>query len=215
MTSPRLVSVQVGLPRDVPWQGQVVRTSVFKTPVAGRVKVGRTDLAGNAQVDLDHHGGEDKAVYAYPAEHYAWWKAELPGVELPWGAFGENLTVEGLDEAEVRLGDVLRVGTAVLRVTQPRLPCFKLALRLGVDDAVERFTASLRPGFYLRVEQPGDVGAGDAIQVLERDPRDLTVRELFALRTGADADPARLRAAVEHPHLTASWREHFRKRRAS
>lgn len=209
---PRLVSVQVGLPRDVAWNGQAVRTSIFKEPVAGRVRVGCTDLAGNAQVDLDAHGGDDKAVYAYPSEHYPFWAGELPGALLPFGAFGENFTTEGMLETDLAIGDVLRIGSAVLRVTQPRLPCFKLGIRLGTHDAAKRFTASLRPGFYLGVVQEGEVGAGDAIEVVERDPRRLTVTEVFALRVGALDDAQGLRRAALHPWLTAGWREHFRRR---
>src|SRR5262245_25306653 len=147
----RVVSVNVGLPREVEWKGRVVTTGIFKTPVAARVALRALNLEGDRQADLTVHGGADKAVYAYPSEHYPFWRRELPGLDLPCGAFGENLTTEGLDEAEVRIGDRFRVGTAEVRVTQPRIPCYKLGIRLGRDDIVERFLWSGRSGFYLAV----------------------------------------------------------------
>ena len=160
----KLVSINVGRPREVQWQGETVRTSIFKAPVAGRVRVGRLNIEGDEQSDLTVHGGEDRAVYAYPAEHYAFWRERLPGVELPWGAFGENLTVEGLLEERVHMGDRFRLGTAELVVTDPRMPCYKLALRFGRPDMVKRFLKSGRTGFYLAVLKEGDMGAGDAIE---------------------------------------------------
>src|SRR5262245_49320367 len=135
----KLISVSVGRPREVQWQGETVLTSIFKAPVAGRVRVGRFNIAGDEQSDLEVHGGRDKAVYAYPSEHYAFWRGELPGVELPWGAFGENLTTEGLLEGDVHIGDRLRIGSAEFVVTEPRMPCYKLALRFGRPDLVKRF----------------------------------------------------------------------------
>src|SRR5438552_8126480 len=137
----RVVSVNVGGPREVEWRGRRVRTSIWKTPVAGRVRVGRLDLEGDEQSDLAVHGGPDKAVYVYPSEHYDDWRRELPGTDLPWGAFGENLTIQGLLEDGVRIGDRLRAGSAEVSVTQPRMPCYKLGVRFGRDDMVKRFLA--------------------------------------------------------------------------
>lgn len=174
----RVLSVNVGLPRAVHWGGRTVRTAIFKEPVAGRVAVRRHNLAGDAQADLRVHGGEKKAVYAYPHEHYAWWR-ELLGRELEPGAFGENLTIEGLLETEARVGDRLRIGTAVLAVTQPRMPCYKLGIRFGDDAFVQRFLESDRPGFYLAIVEEGEVGAGDAIERAERAEGSPTVLEVF------------------------------------
>jgi len=160
----KVIAVSVGAPREVPWQGELVRTSIFKSPISGRVRVGRLNIQGDEQSDLEVHGGEDKAVYVYPAEHYAYWREQLPGVELPWGAFGENLTVEGLLEERVHLGDRFCAGTAEFQVTEPRMPCYKLALRFNRTDMVKRFLKSGRTGFYLAVLKEGEIGAGDAIE---------------------------------------------------
>jgi MOSC domain-containing protein YiiM len=183
----KLVAVSVGRPRNVEWQGETVRTSIFKAPVAGRVRVGRFNIEGDEQSDLEVHGGEDKAVYAYPAEHYTFWREQLPGVELPWGAFGENLTVEGLHEDRVHMGDRFRVGSAEFVVTDPRMPCYKLALRFGRPDMVKRFMKSGRTGFYLAVLKEGEIGAGDAIELLGHDQHRVSIAALVAAKTRSRA----------------------------
>src|SRR5205807_2612484 len=153
----KLLSINVGLPQEIDWRGETVRTSIFKAPVAGRVRVTTLNVEGDRQSDLSVHGGSDKAVYAYPSEHYAFWRTELPGTELPWGMFGENFTTEGLLERKVYIGDRLRAGSAEFIVTQPRMPCFKLGIRFGRPDMVKRFQRSGRTGFYLAVLQEGTV----------------------------------------------------------
>ncbi|PYQ51267.1 MAG: MOSC domain-containing protein [Acidobacteria bacterium] len=207
-----LVSVNVGLPREVDWHGRRVRTSIWKAPRPGRVRVERLDLEGDRQADLSVHGGPDKAVYAYPSEHYAYWRKDLPGTDLPWGAFGENLTTAGLLESEVRIGDRLRVGSADFVVTQPRMPCYKLAVRFGRDDMVKRFLASGRSGFYLAVLREGEVGAGDPIEFTARDEHGVTVADIAALYTDDADNQGLLRRAVQLPALPESWREYLRKR---
>jgi MOSC domain-containing protein YiiM len=185
----RLVSINVGRPREVEWQGEMVRTSIFKAPVGGRVRVGRLNIEGDAQADLEVHGGEDKAVYAYPAEHYAFWREQLPGVELPWGVFGENLTVEGLLEERVHVGDRFSAGTAEFQVTDPRMPCYKLALRFNRPDMVKRFLKSGRTGFYLAVLQEGEIGAGDAIKPSGQDQNRISIAAMVAAKSRSrDAD---------------------------
>ncbi len=174
----KLVSVNVGLPREVEWRGRRVTTGIFKSPVEGRVRARFLNLDGDRQADLSVHGGRDKAVYAYPEEHYEYWRGELPGVDLPPGSFGENLTTRGLTETEVRIGDTFRVGSALMRVTQPRMPCDKLALRFEREDMVRRFRASERSGFYLAVVEEGEVAAGDTIEPVERVPHEVTVSEV-------------------------------------
>lgn len=176
----KVVSVNVGRPRRVEWGGRQVRSAIWKAPVAGRVRVTRLNLEGDKQSDLRVHGGPDKAVYVYPSEHYAYWARELPGTELPWGAFGENLTTEGLLEAEVRIGDAFRVGSAEFRVTQPRMPCYKLMVRFDREDMVQRFLDSGRSGFYLAVVEEGEVGAGDAIERVARAEGEVTVADVVA-----------------------------------
>ena len=208
----KVVAVSVGRPREIEWRGRRVETSIFKTPVAGRVRVGRLDLEGDEQADLSVHGGAEKAVYAYPVEHYPWWRRELPDAELSWAAFGENFTTEGLLESGVCIGDRFRVGTAELVVTQPRTPCFKLGIRFGRPEMVKRFQQSGRSGFYFRVAREGEVGAGDAIELLEHDEHGLTVADVVALYAEPAADRALLARASEHAGLPASWRDYFRKR---
>lgn len=164
----RVISVNVGRPREVQFRGTAVTTSIDKTPVPGRVRVTRLNIEGDQQSDLTVHGGVDKAVYAYPSEHYAYWREQLPGAALPWGAFGENLTTEGLLESTTHIGDRLRIGSSEFVVTQPRLPCFKLDIRFDRSDMVKRFLASGRTGFYLRVIQDGELAAGDVVAVVAR-----------------------------------------------
>jgi MOSC domain-containing protein YiiM len=208
----RLLSINVGLPRDVDWRGKTVRTSIFKSPVLGRVRVTRLNVEGDQQSDLTVHGGTEKAVYAYPSEHYAFWREELPGIDLPWGAFGENFTTEGLLEGSVRIGDRLRVGSAEFVVTQPRMPCFKLGIRFGRPDMVKRFQRSGRSGFYLAVLQEGEVTAGESFELIAREEPSVTVAEVVNLYTADAANQDLLRRVSEVPALPEGWREYFRKR---
>lgn len=210
----KIVSVNVGLPREIQWRGTTVRTSIFKAPVSGRVRVERLNLDGDRQSDLNVHGGSDKAVYAYPAEHYAFWREALPDAELPWGVFGENFTIEGLTEDVVQIGDRLRAGSAEFVVTQPRMPCYKLGIRFERPDMVKRFLHSGRTGYYLAVVREGEVAAGDAVTALGCDEDSIAVAEIVHLYSANAADQNLLRRAAELPALTESWREHFRKRLA-
>lgn len=208
----KLVSVNVGLPRDVPWLGKTVRTSIWKSPVEGRIHVARLNLDGDRQSDLSVHGGPEKAVYVYPAEHYASWRRKLPGVDLPWGAFGENFTTQGLREDRVLVGDRIRVGSAEFTVTQPRMPCFKLGIRFGNPAMVKRFLESKRSGFYLAVLREGEVGAGDPIEREETRGSRLTIADVVSLYTSDAENQDLLRRATELPALPEGWREYFRKR---
>jgi MOSC domain-containing protein YiiM len=179
--TPVLLSINVGLPRLVTFQGELVETAIFKEPVTGPVQVGRLNLEGDRQADLSVHGGRDKAVYVYPAEHYPLWREEL-GADLGWGAFGENLTVSGLTEDDVRIGDRLRIGSAEFVVTQPRTPCYKLNVRFSRPDMVRRFHRSGRSGFYLAVTQEGVMTAGDGIVVSWRDAEGVSVADIVRRR---------------------------------
>ncbi len=165
----KIVSLNIGLPREVLWHGRIVTTGIFKQPVEGRVALRKLNLDGDRQADLTVHGGEYKAVYCYPVAHYGYWTRELPGRQLPMGMFGENLTTNGLLEDSVQIGDQFAVGSAEVIVTQPRLPCYKLGVRFQADCMVKRFLASGRTGFYLAVTREGEVGAGDEIKVIGRD----------------------------------------------
>ena len=208
----KIVSINVGRPRSVEWRGRTVATSIFKEPVTGPVRVQRLNLAGDEQADLSVHGGADKAVYAYPSEHYAYWRDELPGMPLPWGAFGENLTTEGLDESTLRIGDHLSIGSADFLVTQPRLPCFKLGIRFERPDMVKRFQRSARTGFYLAVLREGVISTGDPIQVLSPTEPGITVADVVRLYTADETEQELLRRASEIRALPEGWREYFRKR---
>jgi MOSC domain-containing protein YiiM len=173
----QVISINVGLPREVEWRGEIVRTSIFKMPVTGRVRVDGLNIEGDRQSDLTVHGGVDKAVYVYPSEHYEFWRKELPDFNLPWGAFGENLTTSGLTEDDVRIGDRFAIGSAEFVVTQPRMPCFKLTIRFSRADMIKRFYRSSRSGFYFAVAKDGEIGTGDEIALLSRDAGALTIAE--------------------------------------
>jgi MOSC domain-containing protein YiiM len=209
MKAMKLLSIQVGLPREVRWQRRTVSTGIFKEPVQGPVMMRTLNLDGDRQADLSVHGGTHKAVYVYPGEHYGPWRAELPGVELPWGAFGENFTTEGLVEDEVHIGDRFRIGEAEVLVTQPRMPCFKLGIRFGDPEMVNRFLESRRSGFYLAVLREGRVEAGDAVELLGRDPNLVTVDEVNRLFLGEQDDDA-LARALQVEALPDGWKVHFR-----
>jgi MOSC domain-containing protein YiiM len=208
----RLQSLNVGQPRAVSWRGRQVSTGIYKVPVEHRLPLDTLNLEGDRQADLSVHGGPDKAVYAYPAEHYAWWQAELESPVLPWGSFGENCTTSGLFETDVHVGDRFRVGTAQVMVTQPRLPCYKLGLRLGRADMPKRFLASRRTGFYLRVVQVGEVGPGDPLELIHQDPQRMTVAQVTALYLARDTDAAGLGRALLASALPEGWRAEFRHR---
>ena len=206
----RVIAVSVGLPRNVTWRGRVVQTSIFKDPVAGRVRVEQLNLEGDRQSDLTVHGGAEKAVYVYPSEHYAFWRDELPGVELPWGSFGENLTTEGLDEG-VHVGDRILIGSASFVVTQPRMPCYKLALRFDRLDIIKRFLQSGRTGFYLSVSQEGELAAGDAV-TLQPGDASVTIADIVNLYAADASNQELLRRASQVVALPEAWRDYFRER---
>ena len=208
----KLLSVNVGLPREITVGGKTVRTSIWKHPVQGRVHVSTLNLDGDQQSDLTVHGGVDKAVYLYPSEHYAYWRAESPEIELPWGAFGENFSAEGILEDQIRIGDRLRVGSAEFMVTQPRMPCFKLGIRFNRRDIVKRFLESKRTGFYLAVLREGEVGQGDEIDFIEKQESGVTITEIVNLYSTDSKNQELLRRATELPALPQSWKEYFRKR---
>jgi MOSC domain-containing protein YiiM len=204
----RVVSVNVGLPRVHTWQGRFVRTGIFKDPVPGPVTVRKLNLDGDAQADLTVHGGPDKAVYAYPADHYTDWQALL-GRDLSPGAFGENLTTEDLIEEHVHIGDKFRIGTALLVVTQPRMPCFKLGLKFGDVGMIKTFLKVGRPGIYFAVVEEGVVAAGDLIEQVAEGKNRISVTDMLALMLDKHPDPAAVRRLLEVPSLAADWRQGF------
>jgi MOSC domain-containing protein YiiM len=211
----KVVSLNVGLPRDVLWHARPVTTGIYKEPVQGRVALRKLNLDGDRQADLTVHGGAEKAVYCYPSEHYDYWKKELPGREVPFAAFGENFTTQGLLEDTIRLGDTFSVGSAEVVVTQPRLPCYKLGIRFQSDDMVKLFLASGRSGFYLAVLREGEVAAGDEIRQIAQDRNAVPVSEitrLYIAKRFSGEDVASLGRALQVAALPESWKDYFRDR---
>jgi len=206
----KILSVNVGLPREVAWQGKLVTTGIFKEPVKSPVMLRRLNLDGDGQADLTVHGGVTKAVYAYPSEHYAFWRAELPTMDLPLGMFGENLTTEGLLEDAVYIGDRFRVGEAELMVTEPRMPCYKLGIKFGRADIIKRFLASRRSGFYFAVTREGMVSAGDALELIGREQQGISVADITRLYAFEKDDLKALRRAIEVGALPENWKGYFR-----
>jgi MOSC domain-containing protein YiiM len=213
-TGMKLLSVNVGRPRAVMQDGDAVLTGIFKDPVKGRVILRTLNLDGDGQADLSVHGGPTKAVYVYPSEHYDYWKRELPGMELPWGMFGENFTTVGLLESQLNIGDKFHVGSATVTVTEPRMPCYKLAIKFGRPDIVKKFLASERTGFYFRVLEEGEVGADDGIRLIERNNDGLRVSDVTRLYTHEKANLGLLRRAIKVEALPESWKSYFQHRLA-
>ncbi|MBW4692091.1 MAG: MOSC domain-containing protein [Lyngbya sp. HA4199-MV5] len=204
-----LISVNVGLPREVVWKGKTVTTGIFKEPVSTRVMLRSLNLDGDGQADLTVHGGSEKAVYVYPLEHYDYWRSELPDTELTMGNFGENFTTTGLKEEELNIGDRFQIGTVQLMITQPRMPCYKLGIRFGRPDMVKHFLASRRTGFYFSVLQEGEVGAGDILELVSRDVNNITVADITQLYVREQNNPELLNRAAQLEALPKSWRDYF------
>ena len=202
----KIVSVNVGTPAVVPSDIGMILTAIYKSPVNGPVAVRTLNLAGDRQADLKVHGGIDKAVYAYPSEHYAFWRTIYPDHELAWGAFGENLTTEGLDES-VSIGDQFRIGTTVLQVTQPRLPCFKLATKFEDEGIGKTFKSSGRSGFYLSVIQEGVLQSGDLIEPIHKEPANFTIADALRLYLPAKVDRHTVDRALQTTSLPHALRE--------
>lgn len=201
-----LVSVNVGLPRTIDTPRGPVTTAIFKSPTERRLRAIPHNLEGDRQADLSVHGGENKAVYAYPIEHYAFWAEELGRVDLEHGQFGENLTTRGLLEHEVGIGDVFSIGSAVLQVSQPRAPCFKLGIRMGDPKFVKTFLRAGRPGFYFRIVEAGELGVSDELERIQSGATGITVYEVWKLSYGGGTDHERLKRALEIPTLGEEWR---------
>lgn len=208
----KLLSVNVSRPREILHNGRVVRTGIFKEPVPGRVMLRTLNLDGDGQADLTNHGGLHRAVYAYPNENYGYWQRELGRDDLVFGQFGENFTVSGTTEDDARIGDVFRVGGALVQVSQPRPPCFKLGIKMGMPGFLKPFLASGRVGFYLRVLEEGEVGAGDAFELVESDQGRMTVREVSDLLFFEPDNLEGTRRALGIDALSPGWRESFEER---
>lgn len=210
----KIISLNVALPRLVRRNGEPVSTGIFKESIAERLMMRTLNLDGDRQADLSVHGGKDKAVYVYPAEHYEYWKSEFPEMDLPWGMFGENFTTTGLLETEINIGDKFRIGSAEVMVTQPRMPCYKLGIRFGRNDIIKRFLASERSGFYLAVLKEGEVGSGDEFELIGKDGSNVRIVDITRLYTSEKHNKDLLRQAIAVDALPENWREYFRERLA-
>ncbi len=205
----KLISVNVGLPREVTWKGKTVTTGIFKTAVKGPIELRRHNLEGDKQADLSVHGGPTKAAYVYPLQHYDYWRKELPELDYSWGNFGENFTIDGIDEESVYVGDEFRIGSAQVVVTEPRMPCFKLGIRFGRADMVKRFLSSQRTGFYFGVVEEGQVQAGDELELLNKHPDQLSVADVTRLYSTEKTNEKLLKKAISVLALPQSWRGYF------
>jgi MOSC domain-containing protein YiiM len=205
----KLISLNVGKPQLMMYKGATINTSIFKKPVSGRVALRTLNLDGDRQADLSVHGGAYKAVYAYPSEHYEYRRQELPDANLPWGGFGENFTTEGLSEEELHVGDRLQIGSATMTVRQPRMPCYKLAAKFQRDDMIVCFLSSGRSGFYFSVEQEGEVGEGDSIELVSRNQSGITIAEINRLFVREKYNQDLLQKAIATEALPEAWREYF------
>jgi MOSC domain-containing protein YiiM len=210
----KLISLNVARPRLVAYKGETISTGIFKQPIDGQVPLRTLNLDGDRQADLSVHGGPFKAVYGYPAEHYPFWRHELPGVDFPWGMFGENFTTEGLSETELHIGDRLQIGSAIVMVRQPRTPCYKLAAKFQRDDMIERFLISGRSGFYFSVEKEGVVAAGGPFEFLSHVRDAISIDEMNRVISKDRYNRALLEKAIATPALPEDWREHFSERLA-
>lgn len=205
----KLLSVNVSLPKEVSYRGKTVRTGIYKDPVEGRVRLRELNLDGDGQADLVGHGGIYKAVHGYSTENYDYWKRELSRDDFRYGQFGENFTVEGMPDDEICVGDVFRVGGTLLEVTQPRVPCFKLAMKMEMPEFLKLFMPSERVGFYFRVLEEGEVGAGDSIERVKADPEGMTVQEMFHLLYYEKDKVEGARRAMRIAAMSPGWRGSF------
>jgi MOSC domain-containing protein YiiM len=208
----KILSLNVARPKLVVYQGTTISTGIFKQPVSGPVPLRTLNLDGDRQADLSVHGGPHKAVYGYPSEHYPFWREELPGMDLPWGMFGENFTTTGLAEDKLHVGDRFQIGSAIVMVRQPRMPCYKLAAKFQREDIVERFLLSGRSGVYFSVEQEGSVEAGGAFELLERNHDGILISEVNRLLVQSRYQHDLLHKAVATAALPEQWRDLFSER---
>jgi len=207
----KVLSVNVGLPRKVLYNGQIINTAIFKDPVKGPIMLRKLNLDGDRQSDLTVHGGIDKAIYSYPIEHYNYWRKQFPDMDLTWGMFGENFTTEGLLEDVVNVGDQFEIGSAKLVATQPRMPCYKLGVRFGRMDVIRRFMTSGRPGIYFKILKEGEVKTGDKIKNIKRDKNNVTVKDIVSLYISKNHMDIieMMRRAIKIRDLPEGWRYEF------
>ena len=206
---PKILSVNVSLPKEIDFEGQEVITGIFKEPIEGRIMLRTLNLDGDKQADLTVHGGPDKAVYEYPIEHYEFWRKVYPDIEMPNGMFGENFTTEGLMEAQVNVGDVFRIGSSKVIATQPRMPCYKLGVKFGRMDVLKKFLASGRSGVYFKVLEEGEVGTGDPIIQIKKDTNRVGISDIVKLFSSDRENIKMMRRAIKVEALPEGWKDYF------
>lgn len=207
----QIVSTNIAQPAIIEWRGEQVQTGIYKYAVETSIFLGAEDVLNDHVLDRRYHGGADKACYLYSADHYPFWRHRYPEPDWQWGMFGENLTVRGLDESEVRIGDRFRIGGAEVQVTQPRQPCFKLGVRFGDQAVVDDFWRFPYPGVYVRVLHPGSVNAGDSLVLLESNPESLSVSQIFSIFRTRRTDKELMQMALAEPFLAESCRRSVQK----
>ena len=209
--TPKILSVNVSLPKEIDFEGQKVTTGIFKEPIEGRIMLRTLNLDGDKQADLTVHGGPDKAVYAYPIEHYEFWRKVYPDMEMPNGMFGENFTIEGLMESEVSVGDAFEIGSSKVIATQPRMPCYKLGVKFGRMDVLKKFLASGRSGIYFKVLEEGEVGAGDSIVRIKNDTNRVGIGDIVRLYASDREDIKTMLqcANAQVEALPEGWKHYF------
>ena len=207
--TPKILSINVSLPKEIDFEGQKVTTGIFKEPIEGRIMLRTLNLDGDKQADLTVHGGPDKAVYAYPIEHYEFWRKVYPDMEMPNGMFGENFTIEGLMESEVSVGDAFEIGSSKVIATQPRMPCYKLGVKFGRMDVLKKFLASGRSGIYFKVLEEGEVGAGDSIVRIKNDTNRVGIGDIVRLYASDREDIKTMLRAVKVEALPEGWKHYF------
>lgn len=203
----QIVSVNTGEPRTIRWKGTDVVTGIFKFPVEGPLFLGENGVTGDHVMDSRYHGGKDKACYLYSADHYEYWKSSYPDADWEWGMFGENLTVENMNESHILIGDVFRIGGALVQITQPRQPCYKLGIRIGNPDIVKQFSLSDFPGAYLRILKEGIVNKGDSMVIVDTFPESPSLKTVFRMLYHDSFDREEIRRAADNNHLAASCRK--------
>jgi MOSC domain-containing protein YiiM len=207
----KIISANIGEPRTMSWNGKEVTTGIFKFPVNQPIYLGEEDVVNDHVIDRRYHGGVDKACYLYSADHYSYWQNLYPGLEMIWGMLGENLTVEGLNEAEVNIGDIFQIGETVVQATQPRQPCFKLEFRFHDKNIVRQYVDSGFAGVYVRVLEKGHVKAGDSMTLLERKDS-ISIQKVFELLYTSEFQKEAVELAVNDPFIAASCRKDLLKR---
>lgn len=207
----KVISTNIGNPRTVSWRGKQIQTGIFKNPVDQPLFLGKEDVANDTVIDRKHHGGEYKACYLFSADYYDDWKKKYPNLDWQWGMFGENLTVEGLDENEIRIGSIYKIGSATVQVTEPRQPCFKLGIKFGTQKVLKEFIDYGHPGTYVRILEEGNVDKNDSLELIQENKEAITVQEYNLIVNRKTIDQTLVQKAIDNDSIRAEKREKLKK----